>query len=240
MNIVIVGGTGGIGTSILDRLINKDHNFFIGSKNKNNVDYICEKYAINGSEIDVTDLENFSLFFEKANKYLDEIDVIINCVGSILLKPSHLASFEEILQTYQLNIFNSIGTIKYGIKYLRKKGGSIILFSSAAAEIGLKNHDIISSAKGAINSLVKSAAISYANYNIRVNAIAPGLVKTNLSDKIVQNEESMKYSLKLHPLKRLGEPKNIGGCVEWLIDRDSDWVTGQIVTIDGGLSTLKI
>ena len=117
--------------------------------------------------------------------------------------------------------------------------GSIILFSSAAASIGLKNHDIISSAKGAINSLVKSAAMSYANNNVRINAIAPGLVDTPLSSKITSNSSALDYSIQMHPINRIGKPQNITKCVEWLIDKDSDWITGQTITIDGGLSTLK-
>ncbi len=239
MNIVLIGATSGIGLDIAEKLSMQKHNLYIGSSNEDKLNEVKSKLNCSGTQIDVSDIDNFELFFNQACNALDNIDVIINCVGSILLKPSHMAHKKEILDTYALNTFNSIGTIKYGVNYLRKKGGSIILFSSAAASIGLKNHDIISSAKGAINSLVKSAAMSYANNNVRINAIAPGLVDTPLSSKITSNSSALDYSIQMHPINRIGKPQNITKCVEWLIDKDSDWITGQTITIDGGLSTLK-
>ena len=239
MNIVIIGGTGGIGSEILSNFTKKGDDVFIGSLNQTKIIEHSKTFNCGGDTIDVTNMDNFESFFYKENKHLNGIDAIINCVGSVILKPSHMASKDEIYKTYQLNIFNSIGTIKYGVDHLRHRGGSIILFSSAAANIGLKNHDIISSAKGAINSLVKSAAMSYANYDIRINAVAPGLVDTPLTSKIINNDAALKYSTKMHPLNRIGKPKNIYGCVEWLVAPDSDWVTGQTITLDGGLSSLK-
>ncbi len=239
MNIVLIGATSGIGLAILEKLSGTQNNFFIGSSNQEKLNAVKSRVNCRGTLIDVSDMDNFESFFKEANDTLENINVIINCVGSIMLKPSHMARKKEILETYALNTFNSIGTIKYGVSYLRQKGGSIILFSSAAASIGLKNHDIISSAKGAINSLVKSAAMSYASSNIRINAIAPGLVDTPLSSRITSNSSALDYSTKMHPINRIGKPKNITKCIEWLIDEDSDWITGQTITIDGGLSTLK-
>ena len=237
MNIVLIGATGGIGSEILKQL-HGANNFFIGS-NKSNLKKYCEEYSCFGSHLDVTEIENFNDFFEEAVENLGSIDVIINCVGSILLKPSHLASEDEILETFKLNTFNSIATIKYGFKHMRKLGGSIVLFSSSAASIGLRNHDIISSSKGAIDSLVKSAAMTYSSNNIRINAVAPGLVDTNLSKKITENPLSLKYSIGMHPIGRIGKPSDVVGCVKWLIDPSSDWVTGQVIAVDGGLGSLK-
>ena len=239
MNIVLIGATGGIGLDIAKKLSIQKHNLFIGSLNVDKLNKIISELNCSGMQIDVSDMDNFELFFIEAEKYLSSIDVIINCVGSILLKPSHMAKKQEIIQTYELNIFNSIGTIKYGVSYLKKRGGSIILFSSAASNIGLKNHDIISSAKGAINSLVKSAAMTYANNNIRINAIAPGLVDTPLTSRITSNDAALNYSIGMHPINKIGKPYNITKCVEWLIHESSDWITGQTITIDGGLSSLK-
>ena len=103
----------------------------------------------------------------------------------------------------------------------------------------MKNHETISSAKGAISSMVVSAASTYSRYNIRVNAIAPGLVETPLTEKIIQNKMSLDYSLSLHGLKRAGKPENFVPIVSSLIDKRSDWITGQTICVDGGLSNIK-
>ena len=237
MNIVLIGATGGIGSEVLKQL-SEENNFFIGS-NKSDLENYYEMHSCYGAHLDVMEIENFNDFFEDAVSHLGSIDAIINCVGSILLKPSHLVSEDEILNTFKLNTFNSIATIKYGYKHMRKVGGSIVLFSSSAASIGLRNHDIISSSKGAIDSLVKSAAMTYSSNNIRINAVAPGLVETNLSKKITENPLSLKYSIGMHPIGRIGKPSDVAGCVKWLIDPSSDWVTGQVIAVDGGLGSLK-
>ena len=129
--------------------------------------------------------------------------------------------------------------MKYGFKFLKKNGGNIIFFSSAAAQIGLKNHDAIASAKAAVSSLALSASSTYARYNIRVNTIAPGLVDTPLTEKITSNQLSYNYSKNLHGLNKIGNPKNFIPIINSLIDKRSDWITGQTFTIDGGLSTMK-
>ncbi len=115
----------------------------------------------------------------------------------------------------------------------------MIFFSSAASKIGLKNHECISSAKAAVSSMVLSAASTYAKFNIRFNAIAPGLVDTPLTKNIINNKISLDYSKKLHGLNRIGEPKNFIPIINTLIDNRSDWITGQTFFIDGGLSNAK-
>ena len=155
------------------------------------------------------------------------------------MKPAHLTSEEELEKTFKVNVFSCLGLLKYGFKFMRKNGGSFLFFSSAASKVGLKNHETISSAKGAISSMVVSAASTYARYNIRVNAIAPGLVDTPLTESIINNKLSLDYSLNLHGLKRVGKPENFIPIVKSLIDVKSDWITGQTISVDGGLSNIK-
>jgi len=115
----------------------------------------------------------------------------------------------------------------------------MIFFSSAASMVGLKNHDAIAAAKGAISSMVLSSASTYARYNIRINAIAPGLVETPLTEKITSNKISLDYSKSIHGLNRIGKPENFIPTVNSLLDNRSDWITGQTIAIDGGLSNVK-
>ena len=191
MNIVIFGATGGIGKCLSFDLI-KSHNLFIGSKNLDKIEdllsdidnhgNICE-----GNKIDITQYKSIEQFLDDAVKSMGSIDCIINCVGSLLLKPAHLTKQEELENVFNTNVYSSFNIIKYGFKHMRKNGGSMIFFSSAASMVGLKNHDAIAAAKGAISSMVLSSASTYSRYNIRINAIAPGLVETPLTEKITSN-----------------------------------------------------
>ncbi|MFM8394910.1 MAG: SDR family oxidoreductase, partial [Acidobacteriota bacterium] len=124
---------------------------------------------------------------------------------------------------------------------LREAGlpGSAVLVSSAAARIGLANHEAIAAAKGAIEGLVLSAAATYAPKGIRINAVAPGLVRTPLTSRITGNEMSLKASVAMHALGRIGEPDDVAAGLAWLLDPSQQWVTGQIIGIDGGLGSLR-
>ena len=118
-------------------------------------------------------------------------------------------------------------------------GGSVVLMSTVATRVGLANHEAIAAAKSGINGLVISAAATYANRNLRVNAVAPGLVRTPLSVKITGNELALKASTAMHPLGRIGDPADVAAAVAWLLDPATNWVTGQIIGVDGGLSTVR-
>jgi len=119
------------------------------------------------------------------------------------------------------------------------KGGSVVLISSSAALLGIPNHEAIAAAKAGINGLVLSAAATYAPMNLRFNAVAPGLVKTALTSSITDNDLSLRLSEAMHPLGRIGSPEEIARAIIFLLDPKNSWITGQIIAVDGGLSTIK-
>jgi len=121
---------------------------------------------------------------------------------------------------------------------MRQEGGSIVLTSSAAARVGIANHEAIAAAKAGIIGLVLSGSATYAKNNIRLNCVAPGLVRTPMTEHITTNEASLKISLAMHPLGRLGEPSDIASLIAWLLDPNQGWVTGQVFGVDGGLGTV--
>ncbi len=156
----------------------------------------------------------------------------MNCIGSVLLKPAHLTSDDEFRQVLETNLFTSFAAVRAAAKVMRTQGGSIVLFASAAAEIGIANHEAIAAAKA---GLARSAAASYAANNIRVNVVSPGLVKTELTRRIWENTNSANASTQMHALGRLGEPDQVASLATWLLDPENHWVTGQVYGIDGGL-----
>jgi NAD(P)-dependent dehydrogenase (short-subunit alcohol dehydrogenase family) len=118
-------------------------------------------------------------------------------------------------------------------------GGSVVLVSTAAARTGIANHEAIAAAKGGVQGLMLSAAATYAARGLRFNCVAPGLTRTPLTAKLTANDASEKASLAMHALGRLGEPEDIARAICWLLDPANDWVTGQVLGVDGGLANLR-
>jgi NAD(P)-dependent dehydrogenase (short-subunit alcohol dehydrogenase family) len=139
----------------------------------------------------------------------------------------------------RLNLGTAFHLVRSGAKHLRARGGSLVLMSSAAASTGLPNHEAIAAAKAGVEGLARAAASSYAAAGIRVNAVAPGLVRTGLSERITSNPVTAKASEAMHPLGRLGEPEEVARVVDWLLGPESSWVTGQVIGVDGGLARVR-
>ena len=151
------------------------------------------------------------------------------------LKPAHMTTDDEFRNIVETNLFTSFATIRVGAKLLRERGGSIVLFASAAAEIGIANHEAIAAAKAGVIGLARSAAATYASSNIRVNVVSPGLIRTELTRRIWENSASATASAQMHALGRIGEPEHAASLVDWLLNPENDWMTGQVIGIDGGL-----
>jgi NAD(P)-dependent dehydrogenase (short-subunit alcohol dehydrogenase family) len=165
---------------------------------------------------------------------------VVNCVGSILLKPAHLTSEDEYRQTLALNLDSSFFVVKSAARAMMKSGGSIVLSTSAVARTGLFNHEAIAAAKAGIVGLMQSAAATYAQRGVRVNCVAPGLVETPMSERLTANEAARKASEAMHALGRIGQPEDVAEAIDWLLDPSrSSWVTGQVIGVDGGLGTIR-
>jgi NAD(P)-dependent dehydrogenase (short-subunit alcohol dehydrogenase family) len=168
------------------------------------------------------------------------IDAYVHAVGSILIKPAHLTSLEEWQRTLDLNLNSAFYALRAVLGPMQTQGRGCILFvSSVAAQVGLPNHEAIAAAKGGLNGLVLAAAATYAPRNIRVNAVAPGLVDTPLAAPMLGSGAARTLSEKMHPLGRVGRPGNIGSLITWLVSDDADWVTGQIWSVDGGMAHVR-
>jgi NAD(P)-dependent dehydrogenase (short-subunit alcohol dehydrogenase family) len=234
LNILIVNGSGAIGSSIIKGLNDKSVNLIITSSTGEDVHgnkTMHWKYS--GSD-------SVESLFESIKNEHSQLDSVVNCLGSIFLKPAHLTSVQDFDEVLDINLKSSFLILKNSVPMMRKNGGNLLFFSSAASSIGMANHEAISAAKGGIEAMVRSAAATYAKNNIKVNAIAPGLVDSNLSKNIVSNEAALNVSKRMHSVGRIGTPDDISKFAIPLIVDNSSWVTGSIINIDGGLSTTKI
>jgi NAD(P)-dependent dehydrogenase (short-subunit alcohol dehydrogenase family) len=187
---------------------------------------------------DATNLEQVDRAFSEATSALGEVSGVAHCVGSILLKPAHLTSEAEFSGVIQQTLTSAFFVLRAAARTMTS-GGSVLFFSSAAGRIGLANHEAIAAAKAGIIGLTLSAAATYAPRHLRVNCIAPGLVQTQMSEKITSNQSAAAFSRSLHPLGRLGEPVDIAPLAALLLSDEGSWITGQVVGVDGGLSSVK-
>lgn len=236
--IAILGATGTIGSNLARSLVQQGMQVLLVARNREKLDPLSQElgqpFAVSDFR-NSTDLENA---ITDGTHAMGGIHGIVQCIGSVILKGAHLTTDDEFRQTIETNLFSSFAAVKVGAKLMRGQGGSIVLFASAAAEIGIPNHEAIAAAKGGVIAMARSAAATYAPNNIRVNVVSPGLVRTELTRRIWENPSAAAASLQMHALGRLGEPEKIVSLVNWLLDQNNDWITGQTIGVDGGLGHL--
>ena len=231
---LIFGATGSVGSSLAEQLKNSGNDIHLVARNKDEVKAISEKLGCGFTVADV--LEDG--FIEKVKADIDDIKGIAYCVGSIDLKPLRMITEQDMNKCMKLNLYSAIEVIKGYQESLKKNKGSIVLFSTVAAQRGFTNHAIIASAKAAVEGLTVSLAAEFAP-NIRVNCVAPSLTKSKIAEPMLKNTTIAEGIAKAHPLKRLGEGKDSASLAKFLITEDSSWVTGQIIAVDGGRSKLS-
>jgi NAD(P)-dependent dehydrogenase (short-subunit alcohol dehydrogenase family) len=236
----IAGGTGGIGSEVARRLRAQGSEVALAARNERRLEECARELGAQAFAMDGTQPEAVGRAFDAAMATGHRLIGAVNCIGTILLKPAHLTSDEEWRTTLDTNLTSSFLLLREAARRMMTSGGGSIVFcSTVAAERGLFNHEAIAAAKAGVEGLTRAAAATYARYRIRVNCVAPGLVQTPLSQFLTANEAASKASKALHPLGRLGEPGDIASAICWLLSPEQSWVTGQVLHVDGGLSTVQ-
>lgn len=222
-NIVIIGGNSGIGKAALVKLNE------MGAK----------VYTYSSSEEGDHKLD-VSEDFDEIPNLPEVIDGLLYCPGSINLKPFHRFTTEDFQKDYNINVLGAVRVLQACMKGLKKSdSASVVLFSTVAVGIGLGFHSSISSAKGAVEGLAKSLAAEWAPNKIRVNVVAPSLTDTPLAGQLLGTDDKKEASNKRHPLGRYGQPEDIASAAVYLLSDHASWMTGQVLHLDGGLSTLR-
>ncbi|MEQ9095134.1 MAG: SDR family oxidoreductase [Phycisphaerales bacterium] len=237
---LLIGGAGGIGAQLARQLTAAGARLTIAGRNADKAKALADELGVHALEsLDARDHEAVDAAVKAAAEHHGRLDGAVNLPGSITLKPAHLTSPDELEQAIEVNLYTAFNLVRSASQAMRKGGGSIVLMSSAAATSGLPNHEAIAAAKAAVIGLARSAAATYASNGLRVNAVAPGMVRTPLSEPILESNVAEKASMAMHPLGRLGQPQDVARGIAWLLDANQSWVSGTVLEIDGGLGNLR-
>jgi NAD(P)-dependent dehydrogenase (short-subunit alcohol dehydrogenase family) len=227
---LVVGASSGIGLEVANMLAAAGHKVY-GTYNTheatstNNISYTALNVLA----------ENIDLSFLP-----DVLDGVVYCPGSINLKPFARIKPEEFLQDFNLQVGGLIKILQAAHPFLKKsEHASVVFFSTVAVQVGLPFHSQVSASKGAIEGLTKALAAEWAP-SIRVNCIAPSLTDTPLAASLLNTEEKKAANAQRHPLKKIGTTQNIAHMASFLLSENANWITGQIMHVDGGMSTIKV
>jgi len=224
-NIVIIGGTKGIGKAIVSEVVDSN-NVFCLSRNK--TDFNHDNYTFHNFDALVDDYPDF-----------ESVDCLIYCPGSINLKPISTLSLDDFRNDFELNVIGAVRAIKKYLNLLKKsESASILLFSTVATKLGMPYHASVSVAKSGIDGLVKTLGSELAP-KVRINAIAPTITNTELASKILRNDKVIENMVERHPLKKILSSNEVAKMASFLISEDASSISGQIFNMDAGIVSFK-
>lgn len=229
-NYLIVGGRSGIGASISEALIAAGHQVYIASR---------EAGADTAPAGAAAYLQWDAMGEEALSGLPEQLDGLAYCPGTIRLKPFHRIKDAEYLQDFQINTLGAIKALRAALPALKKsEQAAVVFFSTVAVGQGMPFHASVAAAKGGIEGITRALAAEL-GAGIRVNCVAPSIVDTPLAGNLLSTDEKRDNAAKRHPLKRVGKPEDIANAALYLLSEDSSWMTGQVLGIDGGMSTIR-
>lgn len=229
-NFVIIGASSGIGAALANHLIAEGSQVY-GTFNKTSIDSISFSKV---HQLNILD-ENPDFSFLP-----EVIDGLVYCPGAVSLKPFARIKPEDFVSDFELQLVGAVKAIQACLPKLKNSNqSSIVLFSTVAVQTGFNFHSLVAASKGAVEGLTKALAAEFAP-RIRVNCIAPSITDTPLAAGLINTEEKKTANAQRHPLKRIGKPEDLANLASFLLSEKSNWITGQVLHADGGISNLKV
>ncbi len=228
-NIAVIGASKGIGLALVQKLAHQGHQVFA-----------TYSQTLPTFEHQNVKWQYYSVAEGQHLEIPEELDGLVYCPGTISLKPFNRFSAQDFLADYQLQVIGATQAIQTALPALKKSAqASVVLFSTVAVQQGLPFHSLVSASKGALEGLTRALAAEFAP-KIRVNAIAPSLTNTPLAENLLNSDAKREANAARHPLKRVGEPTDIANMAAFLLSDEASWLSGQILHVDGGISTLRV
>jgi NAD(P)-dependent dehydrogenase (short-subunit alcohol dehydrogenase family) len=236
--VLIFGAVGGIGEALARRLHAAGVPLALTSRTLERVQPLADELAATALVCDVLDEAAITHACATAAP-AGRLGGLVYAVGSIPLKPLARTQAQDMLAAYQLNVVGAMLALRESARALKAAAGSAVLFSSIAATQGFPSHAAIGAAKGAVEALVRTLAAELAP-SVRINAIAPSLTATPLAEAMTRNANVAEAIAALHPVARLGAADEMAALAQFLLSPDAGWISGQILHVDGGRSTLRV
>jgi len=226
---IVVGSTGGVGREVAQLLLDDGYEVTNISRSSDNL-----PEGVNHKEGNILE-EDW-----KSHDFPEVVDALVYCPGSINLKPFRSLKPKDFTEDFNLNVLGAVQVISHFQKALKKADApAVVMYSTVAVQQGMPFHASISAAKGAVEGLVRTLASEWAP-KIRINAIAPSLVDTPLAKQLLSTDSKRENANDRHPMKRVGQPKDIAYMSQFLLSDKASWMSGQIVGVDGGMSKLRV
>ncbi|MEM9896022.1 MAG: SDR family oxidoreductase [Bacteroidota bacterium] len=226
---IVVGGSTGIGLALTKKLSFEGHHVTVLSRSN---DHLAGLSNVEHHTYDVTAEAS-------PNIQLDHIDGIAYCPGTINLKPFHGLKLEDFQNDFEVNVKGAVKVIQSVVKQLKKQDhSSIVFFSTVAVQQGMPFHSSVAASKGALEGMTRALAAELAP-KVRVNCIAPSVTDTPLAGRLLASEDKKEASGKRHALGRVGTAEEVAKLAAYLLSEDAGWMTGQIIGLDGGMSSIR-
>jgi len=233
--VLIFGGAGGIGSAVARRLAAQKIPVHLAGRSEGSLQALADEI---GAHYTVGDVHDESFFKQASESAGSDPSGLLYAVGTINLAPVKRTTAVQIREDFEVNAVGAALAVQAALPALKAGvGGSVVLMSSVAASKGFPFHTSIGMAKAAVEGLTVSLAAELAP-QIRVNALAPSLTRTPLASSMLNNPSLAETIAKQHPLKRLGEAEDVAALATLLLTQESRWITGQVMKVDGGRSTV--
>ena len=222
--ILVVGGSKGIGKAVID-VLKDTHKIINISRNEIETHENITHYSLDVLHDELPDIEN--------------INGLVYCPGSINLKPIGRLKLDDFREDFEINVVSAVKIIQKYINPLKNNNGSVVLFSTVAAKMGMPFHASVAASKSAVEGVVKSLAAEFAT-KIRFNCIAPTVTDTTLAARLLRNDKQREGMKQRHPLQKILEPTEVASLVAYLISDVASSISGQVFPIDAGIVSLKL
>ena len=229
-NFLVVAASSAIGKATAELLKSQGHAVFSTARDSSKIEP--------DATLDATDFDAVEQVFQQALAKLGSLDGVVNCSGSLMLRSAHQTSKAQYQSAIDASLTTAFAVVRAAGKQMQS-GGSVVLIATAAAVQGFANHESISAAKAGLIGLTLAAAATYAPNNLRFNAVAPGLTETPLTAHLTGSATARAVSESMHALGRLGQPQDIARAIAFFLDPANNWITGQVLAVDGGLSRIR-